>query len=415
MSFCYVRFACDRTVCCRWSNKLVLMVAGLLLATTSKAQTIANALEQAWSRHPQLIAFAARESEARARAEVASGMTPGPPSMSLSNLNDRFNANLGRQEWELELALPLWLPGQRVARQLEADSAVAEIDARHTGLRLQLAGEVREAWWALALTRNAVDLTARREAAARALEADVLRRFKVGEMARLDFNLAQNERLAAEGELLEARAALHQTEQIYRLLTGVDAPGQLGEENAVSKPGMPVTHPQLVAAQSAAHLAQARLSVAQQTRRDAPELAVRVLRDRSDFSAPYANAVGIKLTVPFSSGARVRQETSVALAEALQADAELALTRQRIELDAARAKLTLELAQQQLNTAQERRALTADNLSLAEKSFTLGESDLPTLLRVRSSAFEAEAFLNRQRVARAASVSRLNQTLGVLP
>jgi len=54
-------------------------------------------------------------------------------------------------------------------------------------------------------------------------------------------------------------------------------------------------------------------------------------------------------------------------------------------------------------------------LRLAEKAFSLGESDLTTLLRVRAGAFEAEAFLNRQQVARAAAQSRLKQVLGVLP
>ncbi|MEO8120150.1 MAG: TolC family protein, partial [Rhodoferax sp.] len=397
----FVCAACHRTCAPPgWPNRAMVLAAGLLLTTASHAQTMGSALEQAWSRHPHAATFSARESEAQARAEVAAGLTPGPASVSLSNLTDRLNANGGKNEWELELAVPLWLPGQRAARGLEAGSAAAEVAARRAALRLQIAGEVRDAWWALALARHALDLGGRREAAARALEADVLRRFKVGELARIDANLAQNERLAADGELLEARSALRQAEQSYRLLTGVDAPALLNEENQAPAQDMGATHPQLAAAQTAVRLAQARLGVAQQNRRDAPELAVRVVRDRGDFSAPYANLVGIKLTVPFSSGARVRQETSAAQVEAAQADAELALAQQRVELDAARARLDLEVAQQQLTRAQERRALTADTLRLNEKSFALGESDLSTLLRARTAAFEAEAFFIRQQTAR---------------
>ena len=62
-----------------------------------------------------------------------------------------------------------------------------------------------------------------------------------------------------------------------------------------------------------------------------------------------------------------------------------------------------------------RRALAADSLQLAEKSFALGEADLATLLRLRAGAYEAEAFLNRDTVAHAAAESRLKQALGVLP
>ena len=412
-------------------NKAIALIVGLLLALPAHAQTLAGdqrkslwddqakslraAVEQAWSRHPQAAAIAAREAEAQARAEVAAGITPGPASMSLSSLNDRLNHNRGKQEWEVELATPLWLPRQKAARQTEAESAVGEVAARRASLRLQIAGEVREAWWAVAGARNARDLAARRSATARALEADVVRRFKAGDLARVDANLAQNERLAAEAELLEADVVLRQVEQTYRGLTGNAAPVALPAETAIPLRGWQEDHPQLMALAASAQLARARLKVAQETRRDAPELALRVVRDRDVFGEPHTNTVGVKLTIPFSSGARLRQESSAARAEALQADAELALARQKIELEAERTRLDFDIVQRQLGMAEERRALTAENLRLAEKSFSLGESDLTALLRARGNAFEAEAFLNRQQVARAAAQSRLKQALGVLP
>lgn len=414
MPFCFVRADRRRVA---WKGGALVVLAGLLLATSGQAQTLGHAVAQAWSRHPQAAALQAREVEAQARGEVAAGLTPSPPSIALSQLSDRFYANQGKQEWELELSVPLWLRGQRAARALEADRTLAEVTARRAALRLQVAGEVREVWWQLAQARQALDLATRRDAAAVALAADVSRRYQAGELARLDANLAQNERLAAQGELLEARAVLRQAEQGYRGLTGAEAPAELAGEERVSIQDLtPVpVHPELAAAQAATEVAQARLGVAQQTRRDAPELALRLVRDRGDFSAPYANALGIKLTVPFSGGAKVRQDTAAAQADASQAEAELALTRQRLEQAVAQARLALETAQQQMANAQARRALTSDNLRLAEKSFALGESDLSTLLRARASALDADAFLNRQVVAQAASVSRLNQNFGVLP
>lgn len=396
-------------------KRSTVIAAGWLLAAASQAQTLGAALEQAWLRHPQAAAFTAREAEAQARADIAAGLTPTPPSLSLTNVSDRFNADAGKDAWELELAVPLWLPGQRAARGQEAGRVAADVAARRSALRLQLAGELRDVWWQLAASRQALEVAAQRATAARVLEADVLRRFKAGELARVDANLAQNERLAAEGEWLEAQSALRLGEQTYRALTGVDAPAQLTEEAAATLADTEATHPQLAAAQTLAQLAQARLKVAEQTRRDAPELALRLVRDRGDFNAPYVQAVGIKLTVPFSSGARVRQDTAGAQAETAQADAELALAQQRVAQEAARARQALEVAQQQLTHAQERRALTADTLQLAEKAFALGESDLATLLRARSAALDAEAFFNRQYTARLSGVSRLNQSLGVMP
>lgn len=392
-----------------------LAVTGLLLAFEGRAQSIATALNQAWSRHPQAVTFIARVAEAKARADLAASFAPAAPSVSLSNVSDRLNADSGKDAWELELSIPLWLPGQRSARTLESTNAVSEVQSRQIALRLQLAGELREAWWSLSGARLAVDLAQRRESAVVALESDVMRRFKVGELARIDANLAKNERLLAEGELLDAKSALLQADQTYRLLTGANAPTSLAEEKVATVSITESEHPQLVAALAAEQLAQARMGVAEKTRRDAPELAFRIARDRGDFNTPYANSVGVKLTLPFSSDSKTHQERSAARAEVSQAQAEIGLVRQRIELDETRARQGVELAQVQLLKAQERLKVTSDSLSLAEKSFSLGESDLPTLLRARLSVFEAEAVVNKQRLARSLGISRLNQSLGVLP
>ncbi|MFH1873267.1 MAG: TolC family protein, partial [Pseudomonadota bacterium] len=166
---------------------------------------------------------------------------------------------------------------------------------------------------------------------------------------------------------------------------------------------------------AAARSARARVTVADESRRAAPELALRVVRERGDFAEPYANTVGIQLKIPFSSGAQVRREGSAAQAEAEQADAEMQRTQTRVRLESERARRAFDAAERQLALAQERLALSAENLRLSEKAFSLGESDLATLLRIRAAAFDAEAFLDRQRVARAAAISRLNQALGVLP
>ncbi len=395
--------------------ELLAGMALLLCARVAAAQTLGAALEQAWVRLPVAAELTARDDQAQARSALARAWTPGPPSVSLSSLNDRLNANTGKQEWEAELAVPLWLPGQRAARTQEAEAAAAELAARRAALRLQLAGELRSLWWQLVAARQALAVATRREASAQALLVDVQRRFKAGELARLDANLAHNERLTAQGERLEAAAAQRQAEQSYQALTGVAPPEDLAREMMRPVSDLPAGHAQLVAARAVVALAQARLALAQQTRREAPELALRLSRERGDLHASYANAVGVKLTLPLSSGPRVRHDSAAAQAQAQQAAAELALTEHRLGLEAARARSDVELATQQRTLAEQRQQLSADNLRLAEKSFALGESDLAGLLRARASAFEAEALLGRQSTALAASVSRLNQSLGVLP
>ena len=406
-------------------GSLVLSLPGVAAEPLPTSSGLANALEQAWRLHPQAASLDARDAEANAAREVAARLTPEPGSVSIGSLNDRLNRNLGRQEWEVELATPLWLPGQKAARVAEAASRIDEAVAKRAALRLELAGEVREAWWALAIARNAKSLVVQRRDTARALSTNVRRLFETGEVSRIDANLAQNELHVAEAELIEADVSLLLAEQVLRTLTGVPAPADLAAETAVEKSAMqplaggatisPESHPQLVVAAATSRSARAKVKVAVESRRAAPELALRVMRERGDFAEPYANSVGITLKVPFSSAAQVRRETSSAQAEANQADAELVRTQTRVQLDVVRAERALQATERQLVMAAERHALSAENLLLTERAFSLGESDLATLLRVRAAAYDAEAFFSRQRVARAAAQSQLNQSLGVLP
>ena len=399
-----------------------VLLAGLSVqAAETPKSGLAAALEQAWRLNPQAAGLGGREAGARAAQDVATGLTPEPGSVSIGSLNDRFNRNKGEQEYEVELAVPLWLPGQKAAREAEATSRIDEAVARRTAVRLEVSGELREAWWALAAARSAKVLASRRLETARALETDVMRRYKVGELSRIDANLAQSETHAANAELIEAEANLLQAEQAVQVLTGSPAPKDLDEESPKTRRLTDETgdsapsHPLLAVTAAAARSARARVKVADESRRAAPELTLRVVRGRDDFADSYSNNVGIKLKIPFSSGSQVRRETSAAQAEANQSDADLLRTQTRVRLDAERAQRNLQSAERQFALAQERRQLSAENLRLAEKAFVLGESDLTTLLRIRSAAFDADAFSDRQRVARAAAISRLNQSMGVLP
>jgi Outer membrane protein len=378
-------------------------------------------LEQAWLRNPQAKALDAREGEARAAQELASGLTPEPGSVSVGTLNDQLNSNRGKREIAVELNAYLWLPGQKAAREAEAESRFAEVGARRAALRLALAGELREAWWTLAAARNTASLAARRLETARTLAGEVQRRHRAGDLSRIDANLAEMETQAAEAEWIDADGALLQAEHAFRALTGAPAPSSVAAEQVATaergnaNPSAPQTHPQLGAAAAASRSARAKVKVAEESRRTAPELSLLALRERADFSEAYTDSVGIRLKIPFSSSALVRRESSAAQAEADQSDAEMQRVENRVELDVARARQALQAAERQYVLAEQRRALSTDSLRLAEKSFALGESDLATLLRIRAAAYDADTFLARQRIARAAAISRLNQTLGVLP
>lgn len=393
------------------------VLAGLLLtlswADGARADSLAAALDAAWAHHPQVAAWAARSEEAAARAALAAAPTAGPPSLAFGHLGRGPGHDGGRREWEVELAAPLWLPGQQAARQSEAASGANVLAATQDALRLQLAGAVREAGWAVVDARAVRDLAQRREASARALEAEVQRRHAAGELARIDANQAQGERLAAQGEAADAASTLRAAEQAWRALTGLPAPLALEPERVADASG--AEYPQLTAATAALHAAQARLRASRASRRDPPELGLRLVRERDAVAEPWSSLLGVQFKLPLSAAAQVRANDAAAQAELAEATAMLEQVRRAHALDVERARAELDAAAERDAATAQRQALAAESLRLAEKAFALGESDLATLLRLHASAREADAAHTRQRIARAAAVSRLNQALGVLP
>jgi cobalt-zinc-cadmium efflux system outer membrane protein len=376
-----------------------------------------QALSQAWARLPAQQAAVARADEARAQTELARALTPEPATVSVATLNDRLNRRRGRDEWEAELAAPLWLPGQRAARQALAEAQSTGVADELTLARWELAGQLREAGWALAAAREQVAAERLRVDAAHALQADVQRRVRAGDAARLDGNLAGAEARAAESALAEAQRALDDAQARWQMLTGTPPPETLPPEAvaSVSHETLLREHPRKRAAQSALRIAQARWTLANESGRAAPELAVRMLRERGERGEAYANAVGVKLSVPLASSAQQRRDAAEPRAEWLAAQAADALLDPQLASELAAAQREHASLVRRLALAREREALLDDNRRLAERAHSLGESDLATLLRTRAAAFEASAERRRLDVAHAAAQSRIQQALGVLP
>ena len=75
----------------------------------------------------------------------------------------------------------------------------------------------------------------------------------------------------------------------------------------------------------------------------------------------------------------------------------------------------VEASRIQLAAAERRAQLARESRGFFDKSFRLGETDLPTRLRIEAEAAEAERHAARNRIELAASISAWRQALGLLP
>lgn len=387
---------------------------GLLLIQPVYAASLRTALDQVWEKNPQAQTLEARRAESDAQAVAANSMLPSAPAVILGHRNDQLSNNAGVREWEVGIALPLWLPGQRDARQRQAEIGRAGLEANILALRLRLAGELREAIWQVRQVEAQIRLDEARAQTAKKLAEDVAKRVRAGELAKTDLNLAQNEWRTAQAAVLQNRNRLLQAQQAYATLTGTSVLPDDSAESAQSKP-LSDDHPLMEEARLAIEVAQAQVHVASQSHRDNPELELSTRRERGSLNDPYASTVALALRLPLATNARNLPLTSAAQTALTRTQSEYTRARLTLEYQLQQAVQALQAADQLLDLARQQRAAASENLDLIQKSFSLGESDLFTLLRARTAAFEAEQVHNQQEIAQALSRARLNQAQGVLP
>ena len=391
-----------------------LLILGLLLTQPVYAADLRTALDQAWEKSPQAQTLEARRAENNAQGVAADSLVPGAPAVILGHRSDQLNNNAGAREWEAGVAVPIWLPGQRDARQRQALVGRTGLEANILALRLRLAGELREAIWQVRQVEAQTQLDEARAQTAKKLAEDVAKRVRAGELAKTDLNLAQNEWLTAQAAVLQNRNRLLQAQQAYATLTGTTVVPDDIAESVQSKP-LSDDHPLVEEARLAIEVAQAQVRVASQSRRDNPELELSTRRARGNLNDPYASTVALALRLPLATDARNLPLMSAAQTALTSAQSEYNRARLTLEYQRQQADQALQAADQLLDLARQQRTASRENLDLIQKSFSLGESDLFTLLRARTAAFEAEQAYNQQEIAQALSRARLNQAQGVFP
>ena len=392
----------------------ILMISLFATASAHGETALARVFAEAWQRQPAAAALDERERAVAAQRAAAGAWTAAPPSLEIGTRSDRFNRRNGARENEIGLVLPLWLPGERSGSQALADAEAESVAGRSEALRLRLAQLLRETWWSWQSARNEVALAGERVAAATRLRDDVARRFAAGDLSRADLNQAAG--ALAQGLSLQAEAQSAELGLRHRLESLSGRPVADVEVEAEPEPGAaPTGHPALRQLAAQGEVARRQVDLARAQGRANPELMLSTRTDRAAYGEPNEQTWALALRIPFAAGPRQDARVATANAEAIEAGVELERERERLSREAAAGRLQVAAARQQLAAAEQRATLARENRGFYDKSFRLGDSDLPTRLRVDSEAFEAERALGRARIALALGISQLRQSLGLLP
>lgn len=387
--------------------------------------TLRQAFDAAWSRQPQAQALAARREAAQAQTQAAQAWTPEPPALALASKTDRLNRNLGTREFEAGLAIPLWLPGERERSRTLADAEARAIESHAAAARLRTAASLREAWWAWQRSLAELDAARAQLDSLRRLAADVGKRLRAGDLARADQHQAEAAVAGAEAVAAQAEGLLLAAQQQLRALTGLPAfaaamaPGGPDSEPEPSLGAWPADdangHAQLQALEDRAAVAEGTAALEATRSRASPELSIAVTRERGAAGEAHQQTITVGLRLPFGAGPRHAARVASARSEVLEAQAQRALEQSRLVAEAEAARLRTDSARLQLAAADRRARLARQTRGFFDKSFQLGETDLPTRLRIEAEAADADRQAARARIELAAAISAWRQALGLLP
>lgn len=394
------------------TSSLAMLFASI--TNLAHADTLKEVFEQAWANSIQGRTVQAKQAEVAASRTVAGAIFPGSPQIGISHRNDLLIDNRGAQENEIGVSVPLWLPGQKAARQSVAEAEGKESQLSIEAQRLAVAGDLRNALWTLYLAKSEAEISAERIATAEKLESDISRRLNAGDVARTDLLLAKQETASARAAVAEAKSRIVQIMQRYKILTGSEKlPDNPRETVKVAVEG--TLHPRVAAAQAASELAHSGLNLAQASRRDAPTIGMLYRNERDASSDNSRNTIGLAVTIPLSSNVRNAPLIAKANTSLIEAEAQDQRVLAEIEAGERAAETQLESAQIGFELSVEREQAASERLALIRRSFELGESPLVELIRAQTQATEARIDQVRSDALLSASQANLNQARGLTP
>ena len=339
----------------------------------------------------------------------------GDPTFNLKYQTDAIGSGLGYREWEGGVDMPLWWPGQAREHQREAERTLSVADAMARANRLEVAGEVRERVWTVALAESEFEQASSALSIAQELAHDVKRRVAAGELPRTDLLLAEQDVTIRVGAVAEAQNRLTQAQHRYGQFTGINEYPDTREEQPQTAAGLPLQHPRLVLADAEVARARAHRDRVGWTRRSGPNVWIGAKSARSESRADYESAVGVEFSIPL--GSRTHHAPALAEAEKALTGVVVVQERMRRELDEAveLARLEQQRATAAEQVAQRRHELATASHRISRRAFELGETDLVRLLQVQADAIDAQHDLHLRRLEVRQAVARLNQALGVIP
>jgi outer membrane protein TolC len=350
----------------------------------SRSLTLAEVLARAREQAPQIVSARLALEEARGRLLGASARFQANPEIDAA-LGNRNGPNTRSTDFELGLGQSFEPGARRSARIAGANAAMAQSSANIDEVTRTVLRVAASAFYRVVHANERIKLLNATHELAASVYTAADRRFKAGDIAVLDVNIARTSlaRVKAEREGAEASKALALGElrQLVRLENDAGVDGSLaspGDADLTAALQTASERPELRGLEAAIAEAEAELRLGLSFSKPSYGVGVRYSREEGDQIV----LGGVTVTLPMFATGQEQRAVGSARAARLRAELDAARTRVRLEVRAAFDASHRRRAAVRVLEAEAIPGLD-ENEQLATRSFEVGQLGLPELLLIR--------------------------------
>jgi cobalt-zinc-cadmium efflux system outer membrane protein len=353
-------------------------------AAQSRSMTLAEVLQRAREHAPRIVSARQMTDEARGRLVGASARLQANPQLDLG-IGNRDGSGARSTDLEVGVGQAFEPAARRSARIASANAAIAQSAATVDEVTRSVLRSAAFAYYRAVYASDRIKLLDAAHELAAGVHSIADRRFKAGDVAVLDVNIAKASlaRVRAEREAAEASMALALGElrQLLRLDVDVGVDGTLSRPSDADLPvalQSSLERPEFKAIEADIEAADAELRLGLSYTKPEYGLGVRYAREQGD----QILLGGVTVTLPMFSKGQEQRAVGSARASRLRADLDAAKARVQIEVRTAFEAYTRRLSAVRVLETDAMPGLD-ENERLTTRSFDVGQLGLPELLLIR--------------------------------
>ena len=360
--------------------------------TPGRTMTFAEVLARAREQAPQIVSARLAVEETRGRLLGASLRLQTNPELE-ANLGNREGPDSRFTDFEIGLGQSFEPRSRRLARMAGANAAIAQSSVNLDETMRDVLRLAAGAYFRALHAQERIRLLGATQELAANVHSVADRRFKAGDIAVLDVNIARASlaRVRAEREAAEAMRTLAVGD--LKLLLRLDGDIRVeGEFTGSGEPDLNVLlqatgqRPELRALEAGVQEAQAEVQLGRTFSRPEYGLGVRYAREEGDQIV----LGGVTVTLPVFSKGQELQAVGSARAARLRAELDVARTRVQLEVRSAFEAYSRRIAAIRVLEADAIPGLD-ENETLTARSFEVGQLGLPELLLIRREILDTRS------------------------